>query len=281
MKLASYSVFGKLRLRKWFPDDEFLEDQSNWYHVITEHARGVSFQRSTKFRANTYKMEFALDLIEDRCLEILEIIQLPLKRGQSPVEVKSILGEPLSSKKSRRDHSFSGEFKTAEPEPYSISCFFSDETGLKSIVVTRLDIPTPKSDGERNLPPSKHQTLDDYEVLPGNITSLESPVSKVRLLMEAFGNFRFLIHIPDKKGIVVQGASLTIRNQDKKLETTSVGLCLHGCKNFTTGTIELQGYIDKELLFRSFVRISIRDEVHDTSQNVFIEFDQWYGKYVG
>ena len=77
---------------------------------------------------------------------------------------------------------------------------------------------------------------------------------------------------------MVGSASLTIRDTVKS-ETSRIPLCLHSV-NQEKGAIELIGWIDKELLFRTFVWISMRDEIHNTHQYVVIEFDQWYGKYV-
>jgi hypothetical protein len=130
MKLASYSTFGRLRLRKWCPDEEFLEDQDSWYQLIREGVRGVSFLRSMELPDETFQIEIDLfDFIQDLRFEILEIVELP------PADPKN-------------------------------------------------------------------------------------------------------------------------------------------------GVIELTGFIDKELLLRTFVQISLRDEGHNTSQDAVIEFDQWYGKYV-
>jgi len=116
-------------------------------------------------------------------------------------------------------------------------------------------------------------------VLPENLTSPESPISKVRLLMESDGRFRYLVHIPKQKGVTVESATLIIRDAAGR-ETSRIPLCLH-CTNEETGTIELTGWLHKDLLLRTFMWIPTRDEIHNTSQYVVIEFDQWYGKYVG
>jgi hypothetical protein len=280
MKLAPYPVFGRLRLRKWYPENEFLEEKDTWHHLINEGVRGISFLRSADYPDETFHINLdLLDFTEDHRFEILEIIGLPLHPGQSPETVKALLGEPESFSRSRRHHASGYIFKSSPPEPYTIACDFDDEKGLRHIAVTRLDIPFPKSEEELNSPPSDHQFLGEYEVLPENITSPESPISKVRLLMESSGNFRYLIHIPAQNGITVESASLTIRDPTKH-ETSRIPLCLHGI-NKETGAIELAGWIDKELLFRTFVWISMRDKIHNTHQYVVIEFDQWYGKYVG
>lgn len=282
MKLSSYSVFGQLRLRKWIKDDEFLEDEDNFYRVIHENIRGMTFVRSMDNPDETFQIYIDLfDFIEDLRFEVLGIIGLPLKPGMSPDEVKALLGEPESSDRSRRRHTSSYDFKTTSPEPYAISCHFEDERGLCSLQVNRLDIQPPKSqDGlDSDTPPSEHRWLKDYEVLPENILSPESPASKVRLLMES-DNFRYLIHIRPQKGIITESATLTIRNSTTKRETTMIPLPLRS-PDPQTGVVEITGYIDKELLFRTFIQLSMKDEIHDTSQNVFVEFDQWYGKYVG
>ena len=279
MKLVPYSVFGSLRLRKWHLDDEFLEDESNWYHLITESAGGITFNRSTDHPDQTFQIELELfHSNEDHRSEILETIGLPLKPGQAPDEVKALLGEPESSTRSRRHHSSSLEFKSDSPEPYSITCHFEDEKGLKSIQVTRLDVPFPQSEEELDSPPSDHQFLGEYEVLPENITSPESLISKVRLLMESNGSFRYLVHIKSQKGVTVERADLVIRNA-AKWESTRIPLCLHS-DNKEGGAIELTGWIDKELLFGAFLWIPVRDELANTSQYIVIEFDQWYGKYI-
>lgn len=282
MKLAPYSVFGKLRLRRWIKSDEFLEDENTWYRLIGENIRGMGFTRSMDHPDETFTINIDLfDFIEDLRFEVLEIIGLPLKPGMTPDQVKSLLGEPESSDRSRRLHSSWCEFKSDLPEQYLIACSFKDDQGLWSVTVTRLDIPFPKAEDERDStsPPTEHRWLRDHEVLPENILSPESPISKVRLLTES-DNFRYLIHIRPQKGIITESVTLTIRNSTTKRETTRIPLPLKS-PDQQTGVIEIAGHIDKELLFRTFVEISMKDEIHDTSQNVFIEFDQWYGKYVG
>ena len=280
MKLAPYSVFGKLRLRKWYPDDEYLEDTDSWYHLINEGVRGIMFLRSTDYPDETFQIDLDLfDFIEDHRFEILDLIQLPLRPGQSSDEVKAMLGTPESSSRSRRHGTCSHEFKSEGLEPYKIICHFEDEKGLKTIQVTRLDIPFPISEEELDSPPSEHSFLGEYEVLPENITSPESPIKKVRLLMESGGNFRYLVHTPHQKGVNIEKVDLVIRNAMKQ-ETSRIPLCLHST-NRESNVLELTGWIDKELLFRTFLWISVRDEIHNTHQYVVIEFDQWYGKYVG
>lgn len=282
MKLAPYSVFGKLRLRKWFPDDDFLEEESKWYRLISERIRGMGFTRSMDHPDETFTINIDLfDFIEDLRFEVLGIIGLPLKPGMTPDQVKSLLGEPESSDRSRRLHSSWCEFKSDLPEQYSIACSFSDERGLWSVTVTRLDIPFPKAEDERDstLSPSEHSWLREHEVLPENILSPESPISKMRLLTES-DNFRYLIHVRHQKGIVIDAAELIIRNSTTKQNTTRIPIPL-ATPDTNSGVIEISGHIDKELLFRTFVQLWMRDEIHQTSQNVFIEFDQWYGKYVG
>src|SRR2546426_569981 len=92
MKLAPYSVFGRLRLRKWYPDNEFLEEKDSWYHLINEGVRGISFLRSTDYPDETFHINLdLLDFIEDHRFEILGIIGLPLQPGQSPETVKALL----------------------------------------------------------------------------------------------------------------------------------------------------------------------------------------------
>lgn len=174
------------------------------YRLIGENIRGMSFTRSMDHPSETFAINIDLfDFIEDLRFEVLGIIGLPLKPGMSPDEVKRLLGEPESSDRSRRRHTSSYEFRTSSPEPYLIACYFEDEKGLCSLQVTRLDIPFPKSEDELDseTPPSEHRWLKDHEVLPENILSPESPVSKVRLLMES-DNFRYLIHIRPQKGII-------------------------------------------------------------------------------
>src|SRR5688572_7020756 len=140
MKLAPYSVFGKLRLRKWYPDNEYLEDTDSWYHLINEGVRGIMFLRSTDYPDETFHIELDLfDFLEDHRFEILDLIQLPLRPGQSPDEVKAMLGEPESSSRSRRHHSLSYTFKSSAPDPYLLDCQFDDEKGLRCLKVTRLD----------------------------------------------------------------------------------------------------------------------------------------------
>jgi hypothetical protein len=132
------------------------------------------------------------------------------------------------------------------------------------------------SEEDRVSPPT-HQWLDNFEVLPENIQSPESPVSKVKLLMETSGNFRFLIHVRPQAGIVLEAATLMIRAAGEKRIASVFSLRLFP-PHPETGIIEITGLIEKEILFRAFVELSVRDEHHRTSQSLFIEFDQWYGK---
>jgi hypothetical protein len=92
--------------------------------------------------------------------------------------------------------------------------------------------------------------------------------------MESTNRFRFLIHVRPQPGVVLQAATLTIRNPAGE-ENTRIDLPLS--RRNEDGVIELSGHIDRDLLFRSFVRLSMSDETHHTSQYVFIEFDQFYG----
>lgn len=278
MKLASYSTFGRLRLRKWCPDEKFLEDQDSWYRLIREDVRGVGFLRSMEQPSETFQIEIDLfDFIQDLRFEILEIIGLPLKPGSSPDEVKELLGEPDLFKRLRRHHYSWYEFKSIGPEPYLIRCVFQDDKGLSTVKVQRLDIQFPQSHEDLDSPPNQHQQLDEFEVLPENIKSPESPVSKVRLLMESSGDFRFLIHVRPLSGIAVEAATLMIKRLNRNHPSTIIYLRLPHADP-KSGVIELTGFIDKELLFRTFVQISLKDEGHNTSQDAVVEFDQWYGK---
>ena len=236
--------------------------------------------RSTENSEETFYVELDLyDSVENLPAEILEVIGLQIKAGISSEEAKRFLGEPESSKRSRRNQTSWYEFKSEQPEPYLITCVFQDDKGLCSVKIQRLDIDFPKSEDELYSPPSNHQMLDEFEVLPENITSPESPVSKVRLLLESSGNFRYLIHVRPQIGVVVEAATLMIRNSISKIQTTIIDLHL-SAPNTNNGVIELSGHIDKEFLFRTFIRLSMKDEIHNTSQYVFVEFDQWYGKFV-
>ncbi len=276
MKLVSYSVFGQLRLSKWCPDKDFLEDSNSWYQLIHEDIRGISFLRSMEQPDETFKIELDLvDFTQDLRKTILDIIGLPVAAGDSPERLKELFGEPQVFKRFRRHRYSWYEFTSDNPEPFLISCVFKDDKGLSSVWVQRLDIPFPHSQDELDRPSGEHRHLDDFEVLPDNIKSPESPVSKAKLLMESTERFRFLVHVRRQDGIQLQAATLTIRNS-AGLESTWVDLPL---TNFVeNGTIELTGRVDKELLFRAFIRLAMHDEKNRTSQNVFVEFDQFYGK---
>jgi hypothetical protein len=275
MKLVPYAVFGQLRLSKWCPNDEFLEESNSWYQLIHEGIRGVGFLRSMEHPEDTFKIELDLfDFTLDLRQEILTLIGLPVTAGCSPERLKELFGEPQVFKRFRRRHYSWCEYVSEGPEPYQIECAFQDDKGLSSVSIRRLDIPFPKAQDEVDSPPSEHRHLDDFEVLPENIKSPESPVSKAKLLMESTDQFRFLVHVRAQRGIVVQAATLTIRSSSGK-ETTWVDLPLRPPNE--NGLIELSGHIDKELLFRAFIRLSMYDETHHTSQYVFVEFDQFYG----
>jgi hypothetical protein len=275
MKLVPYAIFGQLRLAKWCPDDKFLEDQDSWYQLICERIRGVEFLRSMEHPDDTFKIELDLfDFSLDLRQVILEVVGLPVTAGCSPERLKELFGEPRVFKRFRRRHNSWYEYISDGPEPYEIICVFQDDKGLSSLSVQRLDIPFPKAQDELDSSPGDHRDLDDFEVLPENIKSPESPVSKAKLLMESTNRFRFLIHVRPQPGVVLQAATLTIRNPAGE-ENTRIDLPLS--RRNEDGVIELSGHIDRDLLFRSFVRLSMSDETHHTSQYVFIEFDQFYG----
>ena len=276
MKLVPYSVFGQLRLARWCLGEEFLEDCNSLYQLIHEDIRGVSFLRSMEQADETFKIELDLfDFTQDLRQTILDIVGLPVAAGCSPERLKELFGEPQVFKRFRRHRYSWYEFNSDGPEPYVVGCVFKDDQGLSSVWVQRLDIPFPKTQDELDSPPSQHRHLDDFEVLPENIKSPESPVNKAKLLMESTERFRFLVHVRCQDGIQLQAATLTIRNSSGS-ESTWVDLPL--CNIVENGAIELTGCIDKELLFRAFIRLAMHDAKNQTSQYVFVEFDQFYAK---
>jgi hypothetical protein len=263
-------------LKKWCPDEEFLEDSDSWYQLIREDIRGVEFLRSMEQPDETFKIELDLyDFTQDLRQPILGSIGLPVSAGDSPDRLKDLFGAPQVFKRFRRRGYSWYEFNSDGPEPYVIGCVVKDDRGLSSIEVQRLDIPFPKAQDELDAPPSEHRHLDEFEVLPENIKSPESPVSKAKLLMESTDRFRFLVHVRHQEGIELQAATLTIRNPAGS-ETTWVDLPI--TNEVENGAIELSGRIDKSLLFRAFIRLAMHDAKNHTSQNVFVEFDQFYGK---
>lgn len=283
MKLVSYSVFGALRLRKWCPGYEFLEDENSWYRLVREDIRGVGFVRSMDFPDQTFSISLdLLDFHQDVRQEVLASIGLPLEAGATPERLKELFGEPERVQRSRRQHTDWYDFKSDEPESYLISCTFEEGKGLSRISIVRSDIPYPKSQDELDTPhirdPDAIQWLEDHETLPENILSPESPLKKVALLMEGTGLFRFLIRTRPQRGIKVDRATLEIRPSQPKDFNSVFNLKLNPPDE--EGVIEVDGYIHKELLFRTFIQLHLTDEIHRTEQNVFVEFDQWYGKYI-
>lgn len=276
MGLISYADFGKLRLFHWFPNDGFLEDQDSWYGLINEGVRGIHFMRSMARPDETFHVH--IDLLDcplevrDR---ILETIRLPVKAGCSFESIKSLLGEPVIYKHVRRRHLATCEFRTAGQESFEIRCVVTDAEGLTNIWIRRLDIEFPKTPDEQNLPPSEHRTLDEFEVLPENINSPESPVSKAKVWMETSDRFRFLIQIRPQRVIDIEAVILVIRNRTGH-ETTRIRLPVEPCG--MNAALGVSGDIDKELALRAFVELSLRDAGNHTSQKVYVELDQFYGK---
>ena len=276
MKLISYADFGKLRLSHWFPNEEFLEDQDSWYGLINEGVRGIHFMRSLAQPNETFHIHIdLLDCPFEVRDQILEIIRLPVKPGSSFEVVTELLGGPQNYRHIRRRHFATCEFKTEGPESYKIGCVITDSEGLTSLWIQRLDIEFPKTPDERNSQPSEHRTLDEFEILPENIKSPESPISKARVWMETTDRYRYLVIIRPQNGITIEGITLVIRN-GSGLETTRIPLAV--APTNPAGEPGLAGDIDSSLALKTFIELSLRDERNFTSQRVFVEFDQFYGK---
>jgi len=285
MKLVPYSVFGALRLRKWCPDEEFLEEEDSWYRIIHEGIRGVEFMRSMDHPDQTRSIHLdLLDFHQDVRKEVLYAIGLPLEAGVTPDRLKELFDEPEKVRRSRRRHTDWFDFKSDGPEPYLVSCTFEEGKGLSRLSIVRADIPAPKSQEELDTPETKDQDavrwqcLEEYEILPENILSPESPLKKVALPMETNGVFRYLIRTRPQQGIKVDWVQLEVRPTQPKDFNSVFNLQLNPPD--PEGVIELEGRIHKELLFRTFIQIHLTDETHHTTQRVFVEFDQWYGKVV-
>lgn len=276
MKLIPYSEFGKMRLARWFPDDQFLEDEDSWYGLINEGVRGIDFMRSTAVPDETFHINIdLLDCPFEVRDQILELIQLPVEAGCSFETVRDLLGEPLTYRHIRRQQTSFCEFQSDGPESYKISCVITDADGLAKIRVQRADINFPKTPDEVDSPTRQHRFLDDFEVLPESIKSPECPVSKAKVWMETTDRYRYLILIRHLKGITIEGITLVIRNRTG-IETTRIPLAI--APTNPAGEPGLAGEIDSSLALKTFVELSLRDERNLTSQRVFVEFDQFYGK---
>ena len=198
-----------------------------------------------------------------------------MKPGSSFEVVTELLGGPQNYRHIRRRHFATCEFKTEGPESYKIGCVITDSEGLTSLWIQRLDIEFPKTPDERNSQPSEHRTLDEFEILPENIKSPESPISKARVWMETTDRYRYLVIIRPQNGITIEGITLVIRN-GSGLETTRIPLAV--APTNPAGEPGLAGDIDSSLALKTFIELSLRDERNFTSQRVFVEFDQFYGK---
>jgi hypothetical protein len=276
MRLAPYAEFGRLRLAHWCPDDPFLEEVDRHYRLIHERLCGVSFFRSMEHPDQTLSIDLELlNLHENLRSEILSLIGLPLAPGDSVDKVKSILGEPDVTRHSHLNRYSWLEFNTDQPDPYRVSCAIRDNEGLSQITVQRLDIPFPLSQEELDAPPSEHRRLDMFEASPENVKSPESPVSRVSICLESSGMHRYVVHIRNQMGVVIQGVSFHAPSVEPKIGGLMLQLRIP--EPDPNGKTVLDGYLDRDLVRRSHLRLDLLDELNHTSQTVVVEFERFWG----
>ena len=144
MELISYEQFGKLRLKQFAPPEAevFESDGYEWMggFWINEGTGFTSMSRHEDTPEETGGLEVdLLEFPESAVSAIFEAIQLPLRRGMSFEEVRSVLGEP------EKTHVFVADRKTYEftvgsQQRYYVSATLDDADGLIYVEVIRKDV---------------------------------------------------------------------------------------------------------------------------------------------
>jgi hypothetical protein len=142
MELVPHKKFGKLRLRRFCPNDDLYDEFDDEHGVfIREEIRGAVFARLRKRRNELVIIDLSLhDYSTNVGPAVLSAIGLGLESGISAKEVERRFGKRPRWK--RKDGGYvifdtDGEFR------YEVSCAYTEDGKLCQVRVRRLDIEIP------------------------------------------------------------------------------------------------------------------------------------------
>src|SRR5262245_2159450 len=144
MELISFEQFGKLRLKQFAqPEAEVVESAGYEWMGGFRINEGIGFtsmcrHEDTPEETGGLEVHFS-ELPESAVSAIFDAIQLPLRRGMSFEEVRSVLGEP------QKTHVFVADRKTYDftvgsQQRYYVSATLHDADGLTYVAVIRKDV---------------------------------------------------------------------------------------------------------------------------------------------
>ena len=136
--MISHDEFGKLHLGQFIPDEE-ITHLKNWEfmgNVWLGEAIGFSEWLRLESDPNTLR-SLALDLSEfpsEPCRRVLDVVDLPLKRGMSLKDIEEVLGNPIDVDEYISDRK-SYSFRFQNGAAYDLSCTVLNEGGLIYLVI--------------------------------------------------------------------------------------------------------------------------------------------------
>jgi hypothetical protein len=144
MNLTPYKTFGKIRLKKFCPDDDLYdEDWDEHGEFIKEEIRGAWFARWKKRPKELVLATITLyDCSTEFAPDFFAAIGLELEKGLTRQETDARLGTPHW----QRDDGDYVIYRTNGDFPYEISCGFTNDMKLCQVTVRRLDIELPDND---------------------------------------------------------------------------------------------------------------------------------------
>jgi len=142
MELVPYEKFGKLRLRRFCPDDDLYAEFDDEHGVfVREEIRGAVFARLRKRRKELVIIDLSLDDYSTNVgPAVFSAIGLGLQSGISAKEVERRFGRRPRWK--RKDGGYV-IFDTDGDFHYEVSCAYSDDDKLCQVIVRRLDMEIP------------------------------------------------------------------------------------------------------------------------------------------
>ena len=136
--MISHSHFGRLRLAAFRPD-ESVAALENWEFMDqTWIGEAVGFSEWLRLESDPEVLRsLAIDFAEfpaDAADEVLQTVELPVRRGMQLHELEPLLGKPV------REHRFtekrvSYDFVLAGPPHYVVSCTVLNAGGLTYLVI--------------------------------------------------------------------------------------------------------------------------------------------------
>ena len=136
--MISHARFGKLRLAEFRPDTEIAE-LDNWEFMDRTwvgEAVGFSEWLRPEHKPETLR-SLAIDFSEfprPAAAEVLQTIDLPVRRGMKFSELRKLLGEPVDEDRFAEDR-ITYEFVFRGPPKYNVSCTVLNKGGLMYLVV--------------------------------------------------------------------------------------------------------------------------------------------------